>query len=57
MASSNQIENEELRRRCAALMQQGWKQVGITQALGQIQGWISCTLTKYRQQSQDLTDQ
>lgn len=53
MASYKQTEYEVLRRRCAALHQQGWKQVAIAQALGLTQGWVSRTLTKYRQQGQD----
>ncbi|MGV3556904.1 helix-turn-helix domain-containing protein [Larkinella arboricola] len=53
MASYKQTEYEVLRQRCAALAQQGWKQVAIAQALGLTQGWVSRTLTKYRQQGQD----
>lgn len=53
MASYKQTEYEVLRRRCVALNQQGWKQVAIAQALGLTQGWVSRTLTKYRQQGQD----
>jgi transposase len=53
MASDKQTEYEVLRRRCATLYQQGWKQVTIAQALGLTQGWVSRTLTKYRQQGQD----
>ena len=52
MASYKQTEYEALRRRCAALHQQCWKQVAIAQALGLTQGWVSRTLTKYRQQGQ-----
>jgi len=52
MASYKQTQYEVLRRRCAALHQQGWKQVAIAQALGLTQGWVSRTLTKYRQQGQ-----
>lgn len=53
MASQKQIEYELLRRRCVALDQQGWKQNAIAQALGLTQGWVSRTLTKYRQQGSD----
>ena len=53
MASYKQTQYEVLRRRCVALQQQGWKQVAIAQALGLTQGWVSRTLTKYRQQGQD----
>ena len=53
MASYKQTEYEVLRRRCAALHQQGWKQAAIAQALGLTQGWVSRTLIKYRQQGQD----
>lgn len=53
MASYKQTEYEVLRRRCAVLHQQGWKQGAIAQALGLTQGWVSRTLTKYRQQGQD----
>lgn len=53
MASDKQIQYEVLRRRCVALDQQGWKQVTIAQALGLTQGWVSRTLTKYRQHGQD----
>jgi len=52
MATYKQTEYEVLRRRCAALHQQGWKQVAIAQALGLTQGWVSRTLTKYRHQGQ-----
>ncbi|WP_425291180.1 helix-turn-helix domain-containing protein [Spirosoma linguale] len=31
---------------------QGWKQSKIAQALGLTEGWVSRTLTKYRQQGQ-----
>ncbi|GAB4040145.1 winged helix-turn-helix domain-containing protein (plasmid) [Spirosoma sp. SC4-14] len=53
MASYKQTEYEVLRRRCAALDQLGWKQVAIAQALGLTQGWVSRTLSKYRQKGQD----
>ena len=53
MTSYKQTEYEVLRRRCAALQQQGWKQVAIAQALGLTQGWVSRTLTKYRRHGQD----
>lgn len=52
MASYKQTQYEVLRRRCVALQQQGWKQVAIAQALGLTQGWVSRTLTKFRQQGQ-----
>jgi len=52
MASYKQTQYEVLRRRCVALDQQGWKQVTIAQALGLTQGWVSRTLTKFRQQGQ-----
>ena len=50
MASYKQTQYEVLRRRCVELDQQGWKQVSIAQALGLTQGWVSRTLSKYRQQ-------
>lgn len=53
MESYKQTEYEVLRRRCVALQQQGWKQVAIAHALGLTQGWVSRTLTKYRQQGQE----
>ena len=53
MASYKQTQYEVLRRRCVALQQQGWKQVAIAQALRMTQGWVSRTLTKFRQQGQD----
>lgn len=52
MASYKQTEYEVLRRRCVALHQQGWRQVAIAQALGLTQGWVSRTLTRFRQQGQ-----
>ncbi|RYF39069.1 MAG: transposase [Cytophagaceae bacterium] len=53
MASYQQTQYEVLRRRCATLHQEGWKQADIAQALGLTQGWVSHTITKYRQQGQD----
>lgn len=53
MASYKQTEYEVLCRRCAALHQQGCRQVAIAQALGLTKGWVSRTLTKYRQHGQD----
>lgn len=53
MTSYRKTEYEVLRRRYAALHQQGWKQIAIAQVLGLTQGWVSRTLTKYRQQGQD----
>ncbi len=41
---------ELLRRRCAELKEQGWKQFKIAQALGLTEGWVSRTLKKYRQE-------
>ena len=49
MASYKQSDYEGLRRRCVELSQSGWKQLAIAQAFGLTQGWVSRTLTKYRQ--------
>lgn len=52
MASYKPSDYELLRRRCAELKDQGWQQSKIAQALGLTEGWVSRTLTKYRQQGQ-----
>ena len=49
MANYQQSDYEGLRRRCVELSQSGWKQLAIAQAFGLTQGWVSRTLTKYRQ--------
>jgi transposase len=53
MASYKQSDYEGLRRRCVELSQSGWKQLAIAQAFGLTQGWVSRTLTKYRQLGMD----
>ncbi len=52
MAAHKPSDYELLRRRCAELKDQGWKQAKIAQALGLTEGWVSRTLKKYRQQGQ-----
>lgn len=52
MATYKPSDYELLRRRCAELKDQGWKQSKIAQALGLTEGWVSQTLKKYRQQGQ-----
>lgn len=52
MAAYKPSDYELLRRRCAELKEQGWKQSKIAQALGLTQGWVSRTLKKYRQEGQ-----
>ena len=52
MAVHKPSDYELLRRRCAELKDQGWKQSKIAQALGLTEGWVSRTLKKYRQQGQ-----
>lgn len=52
MASYQQIEYEVLRRRCAAMSQQGYSQTAIAKALGLTQGWVSQTLKKFRAQGE-----
>lgn len=49
MATYKPSDYELLRRRCAELKDQGWKQTKIAQALGLTEGWVSRTLKKYRQ--------
>ncbi|WP_232540928.1 winged helix-turn-helix domain-containing protein [Spirosoma endbachense] len=52
MANYKPSDYELLRRRCAQLKEQGWKQTKIAQALGLTEGWVSRTLKKYRQEGQ-----
>ena len=52
MAAYKPSDYELLRRRCAELKDQGWKQSKIAQALGLTEGWVSRTLKKYRQDGQ-----
>ena len=52
MATYKPSDYELLRRRCAQLKEQGWKQTTIAQALGLTEGWVSRTLKKYRQEGQ-----
>ncbi|MBC3788882.1 helix-turn-helix domain-containing protein [Spirosoma utsteinense] len=52
MATYKPSDYELLRRRCAELKDQGWKQSRIAQALGLTEGWVSRTLKKYRQEGQ-----
>ncbi|GAB3264856.1 hypothetical protein GCM10027347_32230 [Larkinella harenae] len=52
MATYKPSDYELLRKRCAALKDQGWKQTKIAQALGLTEGWVSRTLKKYRQDGQ-----
>lgn len=50
MAKYKQSDYEVLRQRCVELNQAGWKQGHIAQTSGLIQGWVSQTLKKYREQ-------
>ena len=52
MVAYKPSDYELLRRRCAELKGQGWKQSKIAQALGLTEGWVSRTLKKYRHQGQ-----
>ncbi|MFD2569226.1 winged helix-turn-helix domain-containing protein [Spirosoma soli] len=52
MTTYTPSDYELLRRRCAHLKDQGWKQATIAQALGLTEGWVSRTLKKYRQEGQ-----
>lgn len=52
MVAYKPSDYELLRRRCAELKDQGWKQSKIAQALGLTEGWVSRTLKKYRQDGQ-----
>lgn len=52
MTTYKPSDYELLRRRCAQLKEQGWKQTKIAQALGLTEGWVSRTLKKYQQEGQ-----
>jgi transposase len=52
MATYKPSDYELLRRRCAQLKEQGWKQTTIAQALGLTEGWVSRTLKKYQLEGQ-----
>ncbi|MCC5612428.1 winged helix-turn-helix domain-containing protein [Nostoc sp. CHAB 5834] len=52
MAAYKPSDYELLRRRCAELKDQDWKQFKIAQALGLTEGWVSRTSKKYRQEGQ-----
>lgn len=52
MATYKPSDYELLRRRCAQLKDEGWKQTQIATALGLTEGWVSRTLKKYQQDGQ-----